>query len=67
MEYKEPENNLNRIINNRILIINENPEIHKDFKKILINREVDDRKLDDPEEILFEKKAGTVQKNKKTM
>ena len=63
MEFKKPKNNVNGIINNRILIVDDNPEIHKDFKKILKNIEVDDRELDDLEELLFKKRADTTQKD----
>ncbi|MBN2443083.1 MAG: response regulator [Spirochaetales bacterium] len=43
-------------LNNRILIVDDNPEIHLDFKKILMSKERSDREMEDLEEILFDVK-----------
>ena len=56
----EPENNRNydqENLNNRILIVDDNPEIHKDFKKILGSVNLEDSELDNLERELFKSKT----------
>jgi len=48
--------------NHRILIIDDNPSIHADFRKILCPAKVDDRKLTGMEAALFEETEPAVQK-----
>jgi PAS domain S-box-containing protein len=42
--------------NRRILLVDDNPAIHEDFKKVLLNSQVRNDALDDAEAMLFEEK-----------
>ncbi len=43
--------------NRRILLVDDNPSIHADFKKVLLDSQVRNDALDDAEEMLFEEKS----------